>query len=219
MADIYLQKNEVPEDTAQSINNFIDTMVTDDELLLRCTFQKDPKMGCELLFRRYYMNLCNHAIRFVHSKEIAEDIVSDVFASFWQNKVYEQVTVSYRAYLYKSIRHRSYNYLKWQLSRTRLLEPTDQYISSEIDSPEELLQFSELHQKIETIVQQLPPQCRRAYLLKKVEGKKYSEVALEMKITQKAVEALVSRGLSRLRNELKDDWFILFLIIFYPLSL
>ncbi len=132
---------------------------------------------------------------------------------------YEQVTVSYRAYLYKSIRHRSYNYLKWQLSRTRLLEPTDQYISSEIDSPEELLQFSELHQKIETIVQQLPPQCRRAYLLKKVEGKKYSEVALEMKITQKAVEALVSRGLSRLRNELKDDWFILFLIIFYPLSL
>jgi hypothetical protein len=51
-----------------------EAIVTDDEFLLRKEFESNPEKGFELLFRRYYVNLCNHAIRFVHSKEAAEDI-------------------------------------------------------------------------------------------------------------------------------------------------
>lgn len=211
MTDIYLdslENNRFRQDSPKPDVLHVETVPTDDEWLLRRTFQDDPEKGCALLFRRYYVNLCNHAIRFVHSKEVAEDIVSEIFASFWQNRVFEQITTSYRAYLYKSIRHRSYNYLKWQLNRTRSLESEDLAVISETRNPDELLQFSELHQRVEMIIQQLPPQCRRAYLLKRVEGKKYDEIAIELQIGSKAVEALVSRALARLRKELKDDWFL-----------
>ncbi|SDG48333.1 RNA polymerase sigma-70 factor, ECF subfamily [Dyadobacter soli] len=189
-----------------------EAIVPDDEWLLRRQFAEDPEKGCELLFRRYYVNLCNHTIRFVHSREVAEDIVSEIFTTFWQNQTYRQVTTSYRAYLYKSVRHRAYNYLKWQV---RFQHSAEEPVHlSESPSPHEVLQYSELHQKIELIIRELPAQCRRAYILKRVEGKKYDEIAQEMKISAKAVEALVSRALSRLRKELSAHW-VLFIMLFF----
>jgi RNA polymerase sigma-70 factor (family 1) len=176
------------------------TIVTDDERLLRSQF------------RRYYVNLCNHAIRFVHSREVAEDIVSEIFTVFWQNQTYLQVNTSFRAYLYKSVRHRAYNYLKRQMKYTYSAEETVQ--PSDSLNPDEALQYTELHQKIEHIIGHLPPQCRRAYLLKRVEGKKYDEIAQELKISAKAVEALVSRALTRLRKELAPHWVLFIFLIF-----
>ncbi|GLU52150.1 hypothetical protein Dfri01_16110 [Dyadobacter frigoris] len=188
----------------------VETVVTDDEMLLRGQFDLDPEKGCELLFRRYYVNLCNHAIRFVHSREVAEDIVSEIFTVFWQNQIFKQVNTSYRAYLYQSVRNRSFNYLKGQMKFSHAAEDFIQ--TSNSPNPDEALQYTELHQKIENIIRDLPPQCRRAYLLKRVEGKKYSEIAEELKISSKAVEALVSRALVRLRKELSAHWILIFLL-------
>ena len=215
-----------PQMTAFSFNNFnedlsgnvsgtfekitIETVVADDEMLLRSQFDLDPEKGCELLFRRYYVNLCNHAIRFVHSREVAEDIVSEIFTVFWQNQIFKQVSTSYRAYLYQSVRNRSFNYLKGQMKFSHAAEDFVQ--TSDSPSPDEALQYTELHQKIENVIRDLPPQCRKAYLLKRVEGKKYSEIAEELKISAKAVEALVSRALNRLRKELSAHWILIFLL-------
>jgi RNA polymerase sigma-70 factor (family 1) len=203
---------DLPSDANRSFADpAVETFVTDDEILLRNQFEQNPEKGCALLFRRYYVNLCNHAIRFVHSREVAEDIVSEIFAAFWQNQTYLQVNTSYRAYLYKSVRHRAYNHLKWQMKFTD--SPDTVVRTADYQSPDEALHYTELHQKIETVVMNLPPQCRRAYLLKRVEGKKYNEIAEELKISSKAVEALVSRALSRLRKELTVHWMLCLFII------
>ena len=52
----------------------------DSEILIHKAFEENFDTGIEFLFRWYYEPLCSHAIRYVSSKEIAEDIVSDVFA-------------------------------------------------------------------------------------------------------------------------------------------
>lgn len=185
-----------------------------DEYLIRETFGSDPKKGCELLFRKYYTNLCNHAIRFVHSGEVAEDIVSEVFAAFWQNRAFEHITTSYRSYLYKSVRNRSYNHLRWELNRTSPIELVTTPFVAQAPNPCEAIQYSELHQQIERIVQEMPPQCRKAYLLKRMEGKSLEEIAAELQIAPKSVEALITRAIARLRNGLKDSWFICFVLCF-----
>lgn len=177
-----------------------------DEYLMKRTFQTDPKAGCEMLFQRYYTNLCSHAVRFVHSKAVAEDIVSEIFSSFWQNRTYEQINTSFRAYLFTSVRHRAYNYVRWQMQREDPLDQQSFELKVDSHSPEEILQLNELHQKIERIVQEMPPQCRKAYVLKRIEGKKYNEIADELQISSKAVEGLISRALNRLREGLKDEW-------------
>ena len=199
-----LQSPEMGDLSAQDIQ----PVMLNDEFLIRETFSQDSQKGCELLFRKYYSNLCNHAIRFVHSQEVAEDIVSEVFAAFWQSRTFEIITTSYRAYLYKAVRNRSYNYVKWDLNRTSPMETLTTPFATHALNPCEALQYNELSQQIERIVQQLPPQCKRAYLLKRVEGKTLEEIASELQVTTKAVEALITRAISRLRAGLKDSWFI-----------
>ena len=208
----FLLNEDLPSNVSESFRNLAtEAIITDDEILLRSQFEINPEKGCELLFKRYYVNLCNHAIRFVHSREVAEDIVSEIFAVFWQNQTFKNINTSYRAYLYKSVRHRAYNHLKWQMKFTDSPETISWTADSQ--SPDEALQYTELHQKIELIIKELPPQCRRAYLLKKVEGRKYDEIAAELKISNKAVEALVSRALTRLRKELSAHWILCLILL------
>lgn len=191
--------------------------VTDDELMLRQVFAQDAKQGCALLFRRYYPNLVNHAVRFVYSKEAAEDLVAEVFTVFWRDRTFEQITTSYRAYLYKAVRHRAYNYLRWEVRQTDSLESADEQPIPASLQPDQVLHYSELHQKIESIIQNLPPQCQRAFLLSRIEGKKYTEIAQDMQISSSAVEKLLIRALGKLRQELKAEWFVL-LILWFSIS-
>ncbi len=179
-------------------------MIDGEELLARI-FAHNPRQGAELLFRKYYANLCNHAIRFVFSRDIAEEVVAEVFANFWQGRVYEKDITSYPAYLYQAVRYRAYNYLKYELNRSVSLDSLLARPDAS-PSPEEVLRYNDLSRKIDGLIQELPPQCRRAFLLNRVEGLKYKEVAEKMEITVSAVERLVSRALARLRQELKEDW-------------
>ncbi|GAB4010697.1 hypothetical protein GCM10028808_22330 [Spirosoma migulaei] len=184
------------------------TKVTDDELLLRQLFIQDARQGCALLFRRYYTNLVNHAVRFVYSKEVAEDLVAEVFTVFWQDRTFDQITTSYRAYLYKAVRHRAYNYLRWELHKSDSLDLADNQSMPASLQPDQVLHYSELHQKIESVIQNLPPQCQRAFLLSRIEGRKYTEIAQDLQISTSGVEKLLIRALGKLRQELKADWFI-----------
>jgi hypothetical protein len=86
-------------------------LVNDKEIFIKNTFSKDPGLGCELLFKRYYSVLCSHSVRYVYSKSIAEDIVAEVFTSFWEKKAFENIQSSYRAYLFSMVRNSSLNYL------------------------------------------------------------------------------------------------------------
>jgi RNA polymerase sigma-70 factor (family 1) len=187
-----------------------ETKVISEENFIQHQFLQSPQKGFELLFRKYYANLCNNAIRFVHSKEQAEDIVAEIFTNFWQNKVYENITSSYRAYLYKAVRYRAYNCIKMELQRTTSLENIDferQIIDfTPILKPDEILHFHELSRKLDFAILQLPKQSKKAFQLNRLEGKKYAEVAQEMDITVSAVERLISRALAKIREELKAEW-------------
>ena len=190
-----------------------------DEYFIEKSFLTSPKLGFDLLFRKYYINLCNHAIRFVYSKELAEDIVAEVFTNFWQNKVYENINTSYRSYLYTAVRFRSYNAIKLEINRNKSFEEEsiDFKVYENSNSalqPDQILLFNELTKKLDFAIQNLPQQAKKAFQLNRLEGKKYAEVAIELQITVSAVERLISRSLSKLREELKSQWIISGIIFF-----
>jgi RNA polymerase sigma-70 factor (ECF subfamily) len=185
----------------------------DPELFIRRAFDQDPQLGCELLFRRYYANLCSHAVRLVLSKPVAEDLVSDVFLTFWKARTHERITACYGAYLYRAVRNRALNHLRYELHQTRPLEP-DEADFAQPETPESLLHVHELTQRLDAEIAALPPQSRRAFLLHRYEGKRYADIAAELGISVKAVEHLVSRVLARLRTGLGGEWLGVLLLLF-----
>ncbi|GAB3988512.1 RNA polymerase sigma-70 factor [Spirosoma daeguense] len=191
----------------------------DTELFIRRTFDESPQKGCELLFRRYHQALCSHAVRYVYSKETAEDLVSDVFCKFWKTRAYASITSSYRYYLFRSVRNEAYNYLRLEFQKLDDIESAEVREASPSQRPDQLLQFEEVAHKLEDLVESLPPQCRKVFLMSRFEGKKYQDIAQELGLSIKTVEVHIVKALSIVRKGLKDHWLITLLAIYHSLSL
>jgi RNA polymerase sigma-70 factor (family 1) len=190
----------------------------DTELFTRLTFKESPRKGCDLLFRRYYQALCSHAVRYVYSKETAEDIVSDVFCKFWKTKAYENITSSYRYYLFRSVRNEAYNYLRLEFQQHDDIDTAIIQEAASCQRPDQIMQFEEVLHKVEDLVEQLPPQCRKVFLLSRFEGKKYQDIATELGVSIKTVEVHIVKALGIVRKGLKGYWFAITATIGYVLD-
>ena len=195
----------LPEDGGENCAaqaQIVETRVIDSEVLLKRTFAEDPKQGCTMLFRLYYAQLFSHALRFVYSKPMAEDIVAEIFCRFWEDRIFERINTSYRAYLFKSVRYSAYNYVKFELAKkARNEECTSGHASSRAD---EILLYDELHQFLEGTINNLPSQCKKVFVLNRMEDKRYQDIAQELGISVKAIEGHISRALRVLRQQLKQ---------------
>lgn len=181
----------------------------DNEILIRHTLSVDPEQGVELLYRRYYQPLCTHAVRFVGSREIAEDLVSEIFYQFYADKIFQQINTSYRSYLFRTVRNRAYNYLRWELSRKTPLEEKDYPSAQESQQPDAITQYEELYQDVEKAINTLPIERRKIYLLYQFEGKRFKEIASDLKLSVRTVEVQVYRASQAIRKVLKDKWLLL----------
>jgi len=176
------------------------------EFFVRSVFTDNPKKGCELLFRRYYQALCSYAVQYVYSKETAEDLVSDVFCRFWKTKAYENITSSYRYYLFRSVRNEAYNHLRLEFQKLDTLETALVKEEAFDQRPDQIMQFEEVLHKVEDLVEGLPPQCRKVFLMSRFEGKRYAEIATELGLSIKTIEVHIVKALGIVRKGLKDHW-------------
>ncbi len=179
--------------------------VNDSELFIRNAFATDPRMGCELLFRQYFAPLCSHVVRFVYNRQVAEDLVADLFYTFYTKELFKQINGSYRAYLYQAARNRAYNSLRWELGRQETLPDDLDQPDLDASQPDRLLQQDELYRALEQAVQQLPGQRQRVFLLSRFEGKSYKEIAQEMGLSPKTVENHLLRATSTVRQLLRQQ--------------
>ena len=183
-----------------------DELANDKEIFIRNSFSKDPTMGCELLFKRYYRVLCSHAVRFVYSRAIAEDIVSEVFTGFWEKRSFEHIQSSYRAYLFTMVRNRSLNYIKKEFGKGQSAGLDPEVDFAVVEDPALIMQADELNELIEKTIQSLPNKCQLVFLMSRLEGKKNILISSELNISVKAIEAHITKALDRLRKALQQDY-------------
>lgn len=175
--------------------------VLDNEHLVRVAFAESSRQGFEALFRLYYQALCSHALRFVYTKEVAEDLVGEVFYQLWKTGSYSTVQHTYRTYLYAAVRHRAYNYLRDELTGTRTPESLDTLDEAgQTETPQTLIEYDETFQRVEREIHALPPQCQRVFLMSRFENRKNQEIADELGLALKTVEAHMARALTQLRR-------------------
>lgn len=180
----------------------------DDELFIRKALENNLRLGVELLYKRYFQPMCTHAVKFVGSREVAEDLVSEIFFQFYSNKTFLEITTSYRLYLFRTVRNRAYNYLRWDLCRKADLAEASQKSNPDEQQPDQISQFEELYHDLEEAVNKLPIERRRIYLMQKFEGKKYREIADELHLSVKTVDVQLNRANQYIRNLLKDKWLL-----------
>ncbi len=194
-------------------------VVLDAETLIRRAFSEEAKSGMAALFRHYYAPLCSHAVRFVASKAIAEDIVSDVLFEFHSQGRHTAITTSFRAYLFRSVRHRAFDYVQAELRRSGSLDGAAHLAIDATQQPDALAQYDELYQDLQRAINALPLKRRETYLLHRFEGKKYQEIADELGLSPRTVEAHLYQAMRQIREALRDKWLVLALMISVGLTI
>ena len=178
----------------------------DPEHTIRVLLANDLDAAITLLFRLYYGALCSHALRFVSSKAIAEDIVSDIFYEFQTEQHFLKVKTSFRAYLFAAVRHRAFDYVRRELNRQVSLDCASAVPINEVQNPDEITQYEELYQDVQQAISDMPLKRRQVYLLNRLEGKKAIEIADELSLSVRTVETHIFQAILQLRNQLSKKW-------------
>ncbi len=58
--------------------------VNDDNLLMEQISNRNDYYAFQTLFHKYYSTMCNKALSITQSRQMAEEIVSDVFLKIWK---------------------------------------------------------------------------------------------------------------------------------------
>ncbi|MBD2699809.1 RNA polymerase sigma-70 factor [Spirosoma sp. BT702] len=192
------------EDNPDSIP--LEKSYLDTELFIRKTFEQDTDKGISLLFRQYYVVLCSHAVRYVASKAIAEDIVSDIFYEFHSELRFKSITTSFRAYLFTAVRNRAFDYIRAEMRQSISLDNAEFVPAHSTQSPDAITQYEELYHDLENAINEMPLKRRQIYVMHRFEGKKYQEIAEELSLSLRTVESHLYQAIHQIRNALKNKW-------------
>ncbi|HNX54784.1 MAG TPA: RNA polymerase sigma-70 factor [Prolixibacteraceae bacterium] len=161
------------------------------------------------IFRMYYTPLCHLSNSYLEDEDEAKSIVQEAFLKLWEVRESLNSDSNLRNYLFTLVKNNCLNILKRKQillkhhEKIKWLEMRYQYQSLE-RMGSEYLEFDELKEKIETAIKNLPEHCRIVFEMSRFEELKNREIAEKLGVTQKTVEAHLTKALKILRSELKD---------------
>ncbi|MFO7655718.1 MAG: RNA polymerase sigma-70 factor [Bacteroidales bacterium] len=153
----------------------------------------------ELLFREQFTPLCNLAYTVVKDAEVARDITQQVFLNYWQLRGKSVLRGPVKGYLYKAVVNTSLNHLAKNRRMTRFNNNIPEIIEENTDETYN----SYLLRHVHLIIDELPPVCKKVFILSRFSNLTNKEVSIEMDISVKAVEKHISKALKILRFKLK----------------
>ncbi len=175
------------------------------ELLAR--FRRGEDDAFEDVFREYASQLCTFAVHFTRSRDLATEVVHDVFLLVWERRERLDVRTNLRAYLYKATRNRALEvarrdtfFRRWADRTSREQEYDDS--ARLAPTPHEQLERDERAAALQRAIDSLPERRRMVLLLRWRDGLHNDEVAEIMGISVKTVENQITQALRVLREQL-----------------
>jgi len=159
------------------------------------------------IYNRYWKKLLLIAWNHSRNDAIAEDIVHEVFMSLWERRSTIEID-NLSAFLATSIKFSVFRFL--QRERRRIELAIENYEFTELIFEEDHLDACFLKEYIDGIVEVMPEKCKLVFRYSRELGMKNKEIAEKMAISEKGVEANMTRALKTIRIELKDYGISLF---------
>lgn len=152
------------------------------------------------LFREYYQSLVMFAMRYVNEQGEAEDIVQDLFVAVWEKNEKFHSYLSFRAFLYTSVRNTCLNRIKHRKVEEKYVDYSIRHTDESQNEDYNMLE-EELYRQLFQVIDELPPRCREVFLLH-LDGKKNEEIATKLQITLLTVKTQKKKALRYLRERL-----------------
>lgn len=163
------------------------------------------------IFNTLYPRLISYSFKYVKDKFVAEEIVEDCFVILWEKREDLVHVDDIKPYLYIMVRNASFKYLKKEQKVISLKQKhLDLAVIIQQDIIEEEVHAIILYKALE----KLPAKCRKVFELSCLKGVKYKDIALDLDISVNTVKSQRSRAIKLLKEQLKNNPFLLFLLSF-----
>ena len=173
-----------------------------DNTILKAIKEGDAN-SFEILFHKYYQELCNYSMGILGDAEKAEDVVQDAFVYLWENRQKINITISLKSYLYQSVRNGALKIIRTQaLEQHHMPRLTEfiEYLEKSEFSEDELIKL----QKIEQAIDELPSQCKNVFLMSFMDQKSYKQISDELGVSLNTVKTHVSKAYRIIREKVQD---------------
>lgn len=151
---------------------------------------------------RYWQQLLGVAINRLHVLEDAEECVQDVFYNLWKKRETIELKYSLATYLSVAVKYQVFNLLDKKFRRITTTNLSDETFVEAPGYADDYLLEKELFIQLENTIRQLPEKCRIVYRLSREEGKTNKQIAVTLAISEKTVEAHLTKALKDIRTNL-----------------
>ena len=165
----------------------------DDDLMRRLAL--DDERSFDSIFKLYYKDLLLYAGSYLRERQVCEDIVQSLFMHLWYD------------------RNRCFDYMRHQNVRNDYFDYVNENSVLSSSNTEEYILYSELQDHIKKAINKLPKAQKEVFVLSRIKGIKYKEIAKKLNVSERTVEVRISQSLKTLRTLLKD-FFLLIAVLF-----
>ena len=162
---------------------------------------------CEL-YAAYKNRLIYFAMRFLKSREYAEDVFQDAFTIIWQGRRFINPDASFSSYLYTIVRNRILNQLRDLVNQDKLKEQILQQAVDYSNDTQNAILANDLKQLISCAMQQLTPRQRKIFEMSREQQMSHKEIADVLGISVNTVQESISTSLRTLRFYLKKNFMV-----------
>lgn len=169
----------------------------DEETNLVARIRRGDERAFESLYLTHHEALWRFAYTYVRSRDVAEELVQDVFLAVWGTRATWEVNTRVRAWLYASVRHLALNHLRHERVVTRTTGADHRVPGADNTPPMDqqlALEAEEIDQAVVHAIAALPERRRIAMTLRWKHDMSSLEIARVLGTSPEAVRTLLTRA-------------------------
>lgn len=174
-----------------------------DHLLMRRLHAGDVAALDEVL-QEYWHPLVSYAAGILSDRDDAEDVVQEVMLRVWRRRGEWTPTSHLRAFLYRLTRNQALNARSSRkAARERWRTAEEREPREGVPTPLEVTEGWILWERVEAVLEALPPRRREVFILARYHGHSYREIAEVLDVAPQTVANHMTAALEDLRNAIR----------------
>jgi RNA polymerase sigma-70 factor (ECF subfamily) len=159
--------------------------------------KKDDERAFDALFAHYSALVYRFAYGYLKARTEAEEIVQECFLKIWERRQQLRDDMPLKAYLFTTAHHAILNQLRQKQQHLRFQAYSAHNEPSQVGNEADYAALETLYQ---AALEQLPPKRREIFMLSRQQGLSYPEIAAQLNLSVKTVEAQMGHALKFLRG-------------------
>ncbi|RDC55266.1 RNA polymerase sigma-70 factor [Pedobacter chinensis] len=157
------------------------------------------------IYNRYIKLLYAFALKRLDDEQEVEDLLHELFMSFWSKREQFNEDTLLAPYLYSAVRYRIINIFSRRKVSAQYLDSFNTYLDNDLstDETDHLIRHNELSAQIDKEIEALPKKMREVFQLSRKNGYTRKQIADELGLSEETVKSHMFHALRILKVKLK----------------